>query len=173
MARRIERDFIRAGLMINVPKCHSIPAQQRRQLGFDMDFAQGKFQVPADSWEALRCRPMYSVLQERGRVKARSLARLTGSVISIRLSRGPVTQLYTRHLYALINSRSVVSLNFWAVLTEEAINELSFWHGLPRLEFEGSIWPPTAGVSVWMASDASDIGWGGHTMQGVVEHAHE
>ncbi len=24
-----------------------------------------------------------------------------------------------------------------------------------------------------MASDASDIGWGGHTMQGVVEHAHE
>ena len=49
----------------------------------------------------------------------------------------------------------------------------SFWHGLPRLEFEGSIWPPTAGVSVRMASDASDIGWGGHTMQGVMEHAHE
>ncbi len=24
-----------------------------------------------------------------------------------------------------------------------------------------------------MASDASDIGWGGHTMQGVMEHAHE
>ncbi len=24
-----------------------------------------------------------------------------------------------------------------------------------------------------MASDAIDIGWGGHTMQGVVEHAHE
>jgi len=48
-----------------------------------------------------------------------------------------------------------------------------FWHGLPRLEFEGSIWPPTAGVSVRMASDANDIGWGGHTMQGVVEHAHD
>ena len=29
------------------------------------------------------------------------------------------------------------------------------------------------GVSVRMASDASDIGWGGHTMQGVVEHAPE
>ena len=38
---------------------------------------------------------------------------------------------------------------------------------------DGFIWPPTAGVLVWMASDASDIGWGGHTMQGVVEHAHE
>jgi hypothetical protein len=82
-----------------------------------------------------------------------------------------VTKLYTMHLYALINS--MVSLNCWVVLTEEAINELSFWHGLPRLEFEGSIRPPTARVSVRMASDASDIGWGGHTMQGVVEHAHE
>ncbi len=58
-------------------------------------------------------------------------------------------------------------------MTEEAINELSYWHGLPRLEFEGSIWPPTAEVSVRIASDASDIGWGGHTMQGVVEHALE
>ncbi len=24
-----------------------------------------------------------------------------------------------------------------------------------------------------MASDASDFGWGGHTMQGVIEYAHE
>ena len=54
MARRVERDFVRAGLRINVPKCHSIPAYQRRQLGFDVDFAQGKFQVPSDRWEALK-----------------------------------------------------------------------------------------------------------------------
>ncbi len=43
MARKIERDFVRAGLRINVPKCHLIPAQQRRQFGFDVDFAEGKF----------------------------------------------------------------------------------------------------------------------------------
>ena len=54
IARRVERDFVRAGLRINVPKCHSIPAQQRRQLGFDVDFAQGEFQVPADCWEVLK-----------------------------------------------------------------------------------------------------------------------
>ena len=40
-------------------------------------------------------------------------------------------------------------------------------------DIEGSIWPPTAGVSVRMASDANDIGWGGHTMQGASEHAYE
>ena len=40
------------------------------------------------------------------------------------LSWSHVTQLYTRHLYALINS--VVSLNCWVELTEEAVNELTF-----------------------------------------------
>jgi hypothetical protein len=54
LARRLEGDFVRAGLRINVPKCHMIPAQQRRQLGFDVDFATGKFQVPSDRWEALK-----------------------------------------------------------------------------------------------------------------------
>jgi len=87
------------------------------------------------------------------------------------LSWGPVTQLYARHLYALINS--VVSLKCWVVLMEEAVNELTFWQKLPRLTFEGAIWSPTEGVAIRMASDASDIGWRGHTMQGAPEYAHE
>jgi hypothetical protein len=43
LVRRLESNFVRAGLRINVPKCHIIPAQQRRQLGFDVDFATCKF----------------------------------------------------------------------------------------------------------------------------------
>ncbi len=43
LVRRLESDFVRAGLRINVPKCHTIPAQQRRQLGFVADFATDKF----------------------------------------------------------------------------------------------------------------------------------
>jgi hypothetical protein len=39
MAQRMERDFFRARLRINVPKLHLVPAHQRRQLGFDVDFA--------------------------------------------------------------------------------------------------------------------------------------
>ncbi len=120
MARGVERDFVRAKPRINVPKYHSIPAHHRRQLGFDVDFAQGKFQVPADRWEALTLSAGVLLSTRSGRVQARSLARLTGTVISMHLSWGPVTQLYTRHLYALINS--VVSLNCWVALTVEATN---------------------------------------------------
>ena len=124
MARKVEKDFVRAGLRINVPKCHVVPAQRRRRLGFDVNLAKGKFQVPTDRWEALLVSVNVFMSSYKGRVQARSVARLTGTVISMHLSWGPVTQLYTRHLYALINS--VVSLNCWVVLTEEAKNELFF-----------------------------------------------
>ncbi len=85
-----------------------------------------------------------SILSARhGRVQARMLASLTGTVLSMHVTWGPVTRLYIRHLYALINS--VVSLNCWVVLTEEVVDELTFWQKLPRLRFEGAIGPPRRG----------------------------
>jgi len=53
LARKAEADFVQTGLKINVPKCRILPAQYRRQLGFDVDFADGKFRVPIYRWEAL------------------------------------------------------------------------------------------------------------------------
>ena len=95
---------MRAGLRINVPKCVTRPTQQLRQLGFDVDFVDGKFRVPVDRWEALREAAEGLVGARHGRVQARRLASLTRTVLSMHLSWGLVTQLYTRHLYALINS---------------------------------------------------------------------
>ena len=48
LACRVEKDIFLAGLEINVPKCHTITAQQRRKLEFDVDFAAGAFGVPED-----------------------------------------------------------------------------------------------------------------------------
>jgi hypothetical protein len=66
-----------------------------------------------------------------------------------------------------------MSLNCWVGLTEEVVEELLFWQGLPRLEFEGSIWPPSDGISFRLASDASDFGWGAHTLPDAMEFTHE
>ncbi len=79
--------------------------------------------------------------------------------------------MYTRHLHALINS--VPSLKCWVTLTHGALNELIFGQELARTRFEGGIWPPTAGISIRMASDASDFGWGGHTMGDAPYYARE
>ena len=120
----LEGGLIRAGLKINVPKCHSILAQQRRKLGFDVDFAEGEFRVPEDRWEALMTSAGRVLSAFKGRLVSRALASVTGTVLSMHLSWGPVSQLYTRYLYALINS--VWTLNCWVVMTEGAINGLLF-----------------------------------------------
>jgi hypothetical protein len=43
LTKKVKADLVRAGLKINVPKCHTLPMQLWRQLGFDVDFADGKF----------------------------------------------------------------------------------------------------------------------------------
>ena len=90
------------------------------------------------------------------------------------LAFGPITQLYTRYLYALINS--VPSFNSWVSITDEARNELLFWNGLSYESFTSPIWAPTIGNAVRLvriASDASDRGWGAHTLSGPSDIAHE
>jgi len=81
LARRVEGVFIRAGLKIIVQMCTTIPAQQRMQLCFDVDFADGVFQVPTD-WYDARKLAVDSILSARyGRVQARRSASVTGTVL--------------------------------------------------------------------------------------------
>ena len=104
LARRVEKKLFLADLKTNVPKCRTIPAHQRRQLGFDVDFAAGEFKVPEDRWEALMASVDRTLSAHKARLVARSLASITGTVLAMHLSWGLVIQLYTRHMYALMNS---------------------------------------------------------------------
>ena len=110
------------------------PALCSRQVGFDVDMGEGEFRVPTDRWEVLQS-SMDSLFSARGgRVQARKIASLTGTVILIKLAWGPVTQLYSRHLYAMFNT--VPSLNCWVVLSKEARGEPLLGLQQPRLRFE-------------------------------------
>ena len=101
---RVRKDFFSAGLIINVPKCCLTPALVLRQLGFDVDMAEGKFRVRVNRWEALQSLTD-SILSSRGvRVHARKLASLAGTVISMRLACGPVNHLFTRNIYVPVHS---------------------------------------------------------------------
>jgi hypothetical protein len=91
VARRVEGDFIRAGVRINVPKCNTTPAQQRRHLGFDFDFADGVFRVPLDRCDTLKLAVDSTLSARHGRIQARRLASVTGTVLSTHMSRGLVT----------------------------------------------------------------------------------
>jgi hypothetical protein len=110
MAREVEGDMCNAGLQINVPKCGTIPHHKRRQLGFDVDLAEGLFTVPLERWEALQSKTNAIMSARNGRVQARVISSLVGTIISMHLARGSATQLYTKHMYALIND--VTTLNW-------------------------------------------------------------
>ena len=69
LAMNVKSDFVRARLRINVLKCHTLPAQQQRQLGFDVDFSDGKIRVPVDRWDALRASVEGLVGARHGRVQ--------------------------------------------------------------------------------------------------------
>ena len=109
-------DFLDAGLVINEPKCQLEPALCLRQLGFDVDTVEEKIRVPVDHWEALHAKADGILAARGGRIQARKMSRFTGTVISMKLARGSATQLYTRHLYALVNS--VFFLNYSVTLTD-------------------------------------------------------
>ena len=171
LARIVEEDMRLAGLSINWDKSDNIPLQERVHLGFLVNLAEGLFKVPITRWESLHKDIDYILNSHNGRVQARKLASLVGTIMSMKLAWGPVTQLYTRNLYPIIND--VVSLNCWVPVSDEALNELLFWKDLPRLRFDSEIWPLASGISIKVATDASDIGWGGHTINGPSFIAHE
>ncbi len=168
---RVEGDCFKVGLQINFPENGLIPMLKRKHLGLEVDVGEGYFRVPTDRWEALQISTDALLMARGGRVLARKIASLVGTIISMRLAWGPVCQLYTRHLYALFNT--VWSLICWVPLSEEVVNELLLWQQLPRLRFETKIWPSQKGMSIKVATDASDFAWGGHTLDGPLSMARE
>jgi hypothetical protein len=171
LAEIVEEDMCRAGLAINREKSDGTPKHNRVHLGLDVDLAAGLFKVPLARWEALRA-DAAAILNSKGtRVQARKLACLAGTVISAKLAWGPITQLYTRNIYHILNN--VPSINCWVTIDDEDHSELLFWRDLPHLRFESDIWPCTKALSIKVATDANDFGWGGHTLGGTSYIVHE
>ena len=171
LAKIIEEDMRRVGLAINQDNYDGTPKHDRVHVGFDVDLVTGLFKVPIKRWEAVQA-DAATILNSKGtRVQARKLACLLGTVLSMKLACGPITQLYTRNIYHILNN--IPSLNCWVTIDDEAHNELLFWRDLPRLRFESDIWPCMKGLSIKVSNDASDFGWEGQTLVGTSYIAHE
>ena len=85
---RIDGDCFKAGLLIHFEKSSMIPLLERKHLGCEVDIGAEYFRVPADRWEALQFSTDALLIAKGGRVLARKLASLIGTVISMRLAWG-------------------------------------------------------------------------------------
>ncbi len=81
--QRVERDFVRAGLNIDMPKFCLVPSQQ---LGFDVNFEAWKFQIPEDEFVALKASVEVILTSRHGRVQPSILASVTETVLYMHLS---------------------------------------------------------------------------------------
>ena len=105
------------------------------------------------------------LLQTSRRPTAKDLARLTGLILAMSCALGPVSRLWTRALYSMIESR-----RYWhqkLPWTDQAKREVEFWQRSFE-EFHGKLlWCVDSDISVVEAwSDASDFAWGGYSTQG-------
>jgi hypothetical protein len=171
LAKIVEEDMRHAGLASNQSKSDGTPKHDRVNLEFDVDLVAGLFKVPLTRWEALRADALAILNYKATRVQARKLACLVDTVISMKLAWGPITQLFTRNLYNILNN--VPLLNCWVTINDEDHSELLFWSELPRLRFESDIWLYTKGISIKVTTVASDFDWGGHTFVSSSFIAHE
>ena len=159
----IEDDLLRAGFVLNGKKSHLSPASSGRWLGVDLDLVQGVFSIPFFLVERIeKLKDTIARLLSSGLASARTLAKVTGQVLSMSIAVGPVTRLRTRALYEMINSRL-----FWNQLvqiTEDAREELLFWLcSAEVLNGRSFCWRPSATRVAY--SDASDTGYGGYVVE--------
>lgn len=129
--------------------------------GFDIDIEEGRIVIPKQKVDNLKLSLehclQYSVLP------AKTIASITGNILSMSLAIGNIARLRTHSLYALLHTRS--SWNDILQLSEEAREELIFWHNNIELYNGRPIWCTPSAIRV-VYSDASDMGFGSY----LVEH---
>ena len=114
----------------------------QKHLGLRLDFTgMGSISAPEDRWTQWR-QGVDHVLprgSRASRVPVRTLACTTGRIISMGLALGDVTRLFTRAMYADIDSAP--TWGSYVLLSIDTIEELQFWFTLETTAFTGRILP--------------------------------
>ena len=101
-SRKVKNDLSSAGLVENVVKSNWVPSQCLVWLGFVINLEKGKVIVPNEKLEALHVQLRQALVSKF--LPARSIASITGNIISMSIALGTVSRLMTRSLYALITT---------------------------------------------------------------------
>ena len=159
-SRQIQLDLSKAGLIANNVKSQWVPVKKLTWLGFQIEIEEGKLSVPEQ--KLMKLVSQLTKAREARVIPATVLASITGKILSMALVLGPVARLMTRNLYTMLNAKS--SWYQELLVTQEALEELTFWQDHIK-RFNGqNIWPEPSAVRV-VYSDASNTGYGGYYVE--------
>ena len=161
-ALQVHSDLVGLEFLINEEKSNFEPRQSGEHLGFLLDLAKGVFSIPDKKIDDL-FELIQTILTNASNVSARTISRVTGTLISMELALGPIVRLQTRGLYADQNRMN--SLSHKLCLSEEAIDDLRFWRDNFCQLVGRPIWRPSPTIDLITYSDASSLGWGGFVVQ--------
>jgi hypothetical protein len=147
--------FKAAGLTINFEKSTLDFTPRLEHLGFVVDLDLGRFEVPPRRWEALQ--GLVSQVLSARRSQVRTIARVTGHLVSMSLALGPVCRLFTRYCYQLTCQLHMAK---FVAVTEEVSRELKFWRSMERTRFTSPIWRDPAVSDLVINTDAGNKSWG-------------
>jgi hypothetical protein len=167
--QQVLRDFASAGFVLSKEKCQLQPSYVVKFLGFVLDTYHGVFRLTAQQKLKLQ-QAITSCLNQKSKVPAKLLARVTGLLASMSLVTGAVSGLFSRSLHKVLNSR--VSWRSSVALDDRALEELSFWQQSLESFSSRSFWPFGSLTRVLHYDTGAD-GWGGHlTIDGVKHRPH-
>lgn len=153
-------EFRAAGLEINAAKSQLEPTTRLQCLGFTIDSATMRFEVPEARWAGFQA-ALTAVRQSGGTCGARTLARAVGHAVSLHLVAGRFVRLFTRACTAAL--AAAPSWDADVPLGPEVRAEVDFWAGLRREALTAQVCAESAvvGVDVTLNTDASSFAWAG------------
>ena len=160
LCQLIKSTLVSAGFVLNTDKSKLYPSQCVKWLGFEIDLEKGCIAVPQDKIVKLKAYLANALASKE--LPARTIASITGRIISLGLAIGPLARLRTRALYAVLDSR-----RSWLdvlTLSEEARDEVVFWFSSLEHYDRQPIWRAPSAMRI-VYSDASDSGFGGYTVE--------
>ena len=130
----VRKDVRSSGFVANEEKSVWMPSQYVELLGFIVHLKAGIFHVPPSRVDALK-QLLDIIIAKDFRVSARTLSRLTGSLVSLSLPMGPIVRLWTRAMY-----REICLALCWdqpLCLSSDSRSEVLFW----KQNFDNSGYP--------------------------------
>lgn len=158
----VQKDLALSGLKVSESKSFFIPQQSGQWLGLLIDTVSMQFTLPEKKMQKLQDSISHLLTAPTQIVPVREIARTAGFIISAFEAIGPLTRLFTRHMYRTIESRE--SWSSRVLLSAGTKAELEFWHK-NLASVNGQPIKPLISATSAIYSDASDSGYGGFSVQ--------
>ena len=168
MAESIKQDLINSGFVPNVKKSEWNPSQMKTWLGFEIDLKEMKVYASQKKLNSIAAN-VQEIICNRNKTSKRELAQCAGRIVALHPAFGEVVNLMTKAMH--IQIMNTVGWDRKTMMSETVLKELRFWQQSLH-HMNGKAILIDSKVDRVVYSDASNVAFGGYTVECGVHNAH-